>query len=502
MRVIEPVSTSIAAMVGWAPQGDAERATLVESWLEYERTFGGLDRRSVLSYAVQHFFANGGQQAYIVRLTDPDNPASPLEPNSSTFETQLLAKTGSGAIRQLELVQRFNLLCVPGETTGSVIATLQHFCQIRRAFLLVDSDRDASFDSLRHGPPADITGPDSINSALYFPWLEAPDPLQDGRLDWFPPSGFVAGLYARTDRAHGVWKAPAGVDATLSGATAPAILVNDLQAQLLNRRAVNYIRDAAGGPAVWGARTLGGNGGSDSEWKYVPVRRLALFLEQSIYDGTRWAAFEPNDESTWAEIRSAVISFMEGMFRAGAFAGRTSREAYYVQCDGETTSQSDIDQGFLDIVVGFAPLKPAEFVSFEIRQVDPYKNFSFKLKWDGHYVATAGKVSGLKTGIDMVVDLPHPAKDTALTLEHGFTVHPEFLEWANQVSPGSSAPEDVRRDVTIEGYSEEGQLVLAYTAHRCWVSQIQALPMSEAHPEVFMIESMTLETEGLERSNA
>ena len=339
VRSIAGVATSVAAFVGWSARGDTDRATFVQSWQDYERSFGGLDPRSLLGYSVMHFFNNGGQQAYVIRLPaitaavpatvapvaaavalgtltltarNPGNwgksygveirivpattrfritvvhvpapgvrqvaevfedlsmdqddrryvlnvleaesalvrasltpptlpvpvPALPtptvppavamltgapdldgtvLVPDTAPFETALSVGSGTAGVNLLDRVDLFNLLCVPGETNTTVVSGLQKFCRDHRAFLITDCAQGATFTSLLTGPPAGITGADGINAAFYFPWVKAPDPLRENRLREFPPCGFVAGLYARTDATRGVWKAPAGTDASLRG---------------------------------------------------------------------------------------------------------------------------------------------------------------------------------------------------------------------------------------------------------------------------------------------
>lgn len=186
----------------------------------------------------------------------------------------------------------------------------------------------------------------------------------------FPPGGSVAGVYARTDSTRGVWKAPAGTDATLSGVAGVVKAVTDGENGVLNPLAVNCIRKfPVYGTVVWGARTLRGNDEIGSEWKYVPVRRTALFIEESLFRGLKWVVFKPNDEPLWAQIRLNVGLFLHDMFRQGAFQGGTPKEAYFVRCDKDTTTQSDIDLGIVNIHVGFAPLKPAEFVVITLQQL-------------------------------------------------------------------------------------------------------------------------------------
>jgi phage tail sheath protein FI len=487
VHTITGVATSIAAFVGWAPKGPTDRAGLVLSWPDFERSYGGLNADSLLSYSVYQFFNNGGQQAYIVRLiandahaanvtldgrlklaaknegdwankyaigiknrNEPNNPidtnrfrlqvlavdpvtavetpvesfenlamnpndprfvedvvsngssiitaqivansanppndtAAPspllkrdtagangtvLSPNTAPFEGAALPAGGNGGVYLLDRIDLFNLLCVPGESTPATLAGLQKFCRDRRAFLIADADQNDTLVTLQGGPNAAISGADSINGAFYFPWVTAPDQLAEGRPSDFPPCGFVAGLYAKTDTNRGVWKAPAGTEASLTGITGVKVPLNDKENGVLNPQAVNCIRSfKVYGSVIWGARTLNGNDQIGSEWKYVPVRRTALYIEESLFRGTKWVVFEPNDEPLWAQIRLNVGAFMHDLFRQGAFQGQTPKEAYFVKCDKETTTQSDINRGVVNILVGFAPLKPAEFVVIKIQQM-------------------------------------------------------------------------------------------------------------------------------------
>jgi hypothetical protein len=278
----------------------------------------------------------------------------------NAFDTDLLASTAI-----LDQVDLFNLLCVPGEIVTATMSTLELYCEGRRAFLIADCDPGITDITKLTGPPT--TG---MNSAFYFPWIQAPDPLNQNRPSYYPPCGFVAGIYARTDGTRGVWKAPAGTEATLAGASGVKVPLNDKQNGLLNPLAINCIRNfSVYGIVVWGARTMQGNDELGSEWKYIPVKRTALFIEESLYRALKWAVFEPNDTPLWAELRLNVGSFMQNLFRQGAFQGQTPAEAYFVKCDSETTTQNDINLGIVNIVVGFAPLKPAEFVVITIQQI-------------------------------------------------------------------------------------------------------------------------------------
>lgn len=204
--------------------------------------------------------------------------------------------------------------------------------------------------------------------AVYFPWVEINDPAGAGRDPtlFLGPSGFVAGLYARTDQRRGVWKAPAGLEATVLNARRLEYKFLDVHQDDLNPLGINALRVmAAGGNVVWGARTMQ----PSSEWRYIPVRRMAIFLRTSIYNGIQWAVFEPNDDPLWAALRLTIGGFMEQMHRQGAFAGKTTREAFFVKCDAETTPEADRIAGIVNVWVGFAPLRPAEFVVVKLSQI-------------------------------------------------------------------------------------------------------------------------------------
>ena len=507
VHTITGVATSIAAFAGWAVQGPTNEAVLALSFSDFQNQFGGLDSRSYLGYAVNQFFANGGQQAYIIRVvwdgtlsaaasttptaaatasatvggslplfarspglwgnnlritvvlqtadptrfsvqvaqlvnsntvvletffnlsataTDPEfvvtvidndsryitfvNPATGTAPGSisgtptaaaatpltggldgsvlspldgvngdGNFEIALgsdPAATGNHyGIHLLDRVDIFNLLCVPGETDATTIQNLQAYCAGKRAFCIVDSPQTATTSALASSGPVgsnsgSLTGKNSNFSAYYYPWVQAPDPLFGNRLRLFPPSGFVAGIYAATDTSRGVWKAPAGIDASLTGVSGLQFVLTDAENGVLNVQAINCLRQfKVYGDVVWGARTLQGSDQAGSQWKYIPIRRVALFIESSLYYGTQWVVFEPNDETLWGQIRLNVGAFMQGLFLQGAFQGTTPQQAYFVKCDAENNPQPSIDQGIVNILVGFAPLFPAEFVVIQIQQL-------------------------------------------------------------------------------------------------------------------------------------
>lgn len=282
-------------------------------------------------------------------------------------------KTGLYALEKADL---FNLLCIPPspgteDVDSAVLTDANAYCAKRRAILLLDPP--SSWTS-RAKAADDKSFMSQFaykkNAAVYFPRLVMSDPLQDGLPDEFVPCGVVAGVIARTDAQRGVWKAPAGLDAGVAGVRELAVPLTDLEHGVLNPLGINCIRTfPAVGNVIWGARTLDGADRLASEWKYLPVRRLALFLEESLYRGCQWVVFEPNDEPLWAQIRLNVGSFMHELFRKGAFQGSAPKDAYFVKCDKETTTQADIDRGIVNILVGFAPLRPAEFVVIKLQQM-------------------------------------------------------------------------------------------------------------------------------------
>jgi hypothetical protein len=278
----------------------------------------------------------------------------------------------------------FNLLCIPpddpdGDTLNAVLQDAEEYCFKRRAVLIVDSP--VGWESIPETAASEIVNKDQLTSlnltgdhgsyaAIYFPRIIEPDPLMGNQLNTFAPCGAIAGIMARTDAERGVWKAPAGLNASISGITGLAVKLNDDENGMLNPLGINCLRDfKINGKVVWGARTMRGADQLSDEWKYIPIRRLALFIEESLFRGTQWVVFEPNDEPLWAQIRLNVGAFMQNLFRQGAFQGSTPTEAYFVKCDKTTNPQNEIDLGILNIVVGFAPLKPAEFVVIKIQQM-------------------------------------------------------------------------------------------------------------------------------------
>ena len=270
-------------------------------------------------------------------------------------------------------VDLFNLMILPratgqdDEAMAELYGSASVFCQERRAFLIVDprsdwvtvDDVDEEIADVRIGVATD-------HAAIYWPRLAI---SEAGVIRYIDPSGSIAGLMARIDSSRGVWKAPAGTEATIRGIRGVQHSMSDSENGLINPQAVNALRVFPAGVVCWGARTMVGfdNSGND-DYKYVPVRRLALFMEESLYRGLQFAVFEPNDEPLWAQIRLAAGAFMNNLFRQGAFQGQKASDAYFVKVDAETTTQNDINLGIVNVVIGFAPLKPAEFVIITIQQ--------------------------------------------------------------------------------------------------------------------------------------
>jgi len=523
VHTITGVATSITAFIGSALQGPDNVPVTLNSYGDFERIFGGLWVGSTLGYAVRDFFLNGGAQAIVVRLYNPETGANPTPPAShmkvgdfrfvaaskgawgsnlraaidTNVSADVAAQLGltsadlfnltvteidaSGAIVAREVFRNlsvkdsaarvdnvllaqssllrwdgawppnplpgiaavvddvskaqaalaanpqdagdqaalaaakqamaasngialtmadcfvpnnaqanklglfaleraniFNLLCIPpylagGGVDAALVSQAATYCEGRRAMLLVDPPTDwvdtTSAVTKFTGTPDEI-GTRSKNAALFFPRLRYPNPLHNNQIESFVPCGAIAGVFARTDSARGVWKAPAGIDASVNGISQLTVPLTDAENGQLNQLGINCIRTfPIAGSVVWGARTLRGADQLADEYKYIPVRRTALYIESSLYQGLQWAVFEPNDEPLWASIRLNVGAFMQNLFVQGAFQGSSARDAYFVKCDRESTTQNDINLGQVNVIVGFAPLKPAEFVIITIQQM-------------------------------------------------------------------------------------------------------------------------------------
>ncbi len=472
-RTIFGVATSIAAFVGRALRGKIDYPVRIRSFAEFERKFGGLWVESTMSYAVQHFFLNGGTDALIVRVVngaetaafrllsesagdvlvmeasspgdwannlrltvdhdtrnisdttrfnlmveelDPETgmaivtethsdlttvaaepryiskvlreesqlvrvsdphpsptpnvrPASIAQASPSaaardgsdiTAAEVLGSKSGKTGIYALLKADLFNLLCIPPLTRDTDIHdTLNldlvlEFCKDRRAMFIMDTPSSWSDTSTATAGMAGLRFSNRSFGAIYFPHIKVKDPLSANRLESFVPCGAVAGVFARTDAQRGVWKAPVGLEARLAGVDELTVKLSDDENGRLNPLGLNCLRAFPDiGNVMWGARTLDGADQLASEWKYVPVRRLALFIEESLYRGTQWVVFEPNDELLWEKVRLTIGAFLHILFRQGAFAGATPRESWFVKCDKETTTERRHQPGDCEHPGGF-----------------------------------------------------------------------------------------------------------------------------------------------------
>jgi uncharacterized protein len=301
----------------------------------------------------------------------------PLTRNDNFISADAAANTKG--LFALDGADLFNLLCIPpytaaGDVEVSLVSDAAAYCEQRRAMLLVDPPSDWKDAGTARAKFTDATqdfvGTRSRNAALFYPRLRMPNPLRDNQVEDFAPCGAVAGVFARTDASQGVWKAPAGLDASLNGVPQLSVSLTNAENGSLNQLGINCLRSLpSAGPVVWGSRTLHGADQLADEYQYVPVRRTALYIENSLFRGLQWAVFEPNEEPLWAQIRLSAGAFMHSLFRQGALQGNTPHDAYFVKCDSETTTRSDINLGVVNIIVGFAPLKPAEFVILQIQQM-------------------------------------------------------------------------------------------------------------------------------------
>ncbi len=322
--------------------------------------------------------ANGGTEVTGAATLRPALGAFPLSgagtgPSVTGSSLGLDGGTPSEAdliagLSKLDAIADVNLVAIPGVGSPTITDAGTAYCTQRQDCFFIGETGKAD-DTVGEAQTFinNLTVKSSYG-AVYFPWVRAIDPTGKSAAPILvPPSGYVAGVYARIDGRRGVWKAPAGTEANLSGTVGLAAQINDSQQDVLNPIGANVIRlFPSSGVVIWGARTLATV--SDAEYRYVPVRRLAIFLERSIYNGIQYAVFEPNDESLWSSLRLNVGAFMTNMFRAGAFQGTTPSQGFFVKCDEETNPQSEIDAGVVNVLIGFAPVRPAEFVVVKISQ--------------------------------------------------------------------------------------------------------------------------------------
>lgn len=388
MQPLEPhpiaaTSTAVTAFVGRTRRGPLDRPVQVDSAAEFGAIFGGLWDESPLSFAVQHFFENGGHSALVARVAARD--ATELTPGSQIDDADLVPAGGRDTRQGIYLLEHkpnFDLLVIPPfawdrDPAPSIWSAAAAYCRERRALLLIDppvGSTSGAVDAVGIGLAALLKSlPQSSaaaqNAAFFYPRVTAKNPLTQ-QTQPFAPAGAIAGMMGRIDAVSGVWTSPSGNAATIRGAVGLERDLTQAERSALASLGVNSLRTVPPvGVVSWGGRTLQGADGLSPEWNYVSVRRLALFLEKSIDEGTRWAVFEPNNERLWSRIRSDVGEFLHALFRQGAFQGHTPDDAFFVRCGLDTMTQADIEQGILNIQVGFAPIRPAEFVILPFRHM-------------------------------------------------------------------------------------------------------------------------------------
>ena len=337
----------------------------------------GISDKRVSSLVTVSPASPGGYGSNFIKTNQPTSLDSIVPPSAITFSPNDFLPVFQPD-SDLDKVPIFNLLVIPGIADSNIWSAAIVFCERKQAFVIFDPPFNAAADG-QSVPSYTLMAtfanvmPKSKNGAIYFPYLFSNDPLTGSRIE-VPPSGFVAGIYARTDLNRGVWKAPAGLETVLLNTIGVVERgkMTDQRQGTLNQIGVNCLRSFPGvGTVVYGARTsVGGDANTPfQQWKYVPVRRMTLFIEQTLYRNLGWVVFEPNDEPLWAAIRTSIEGFMLSLFTQGAFQGSTPSQAFQVKCDKSTTTQTDIDNGIVNIIVAFAPLKPAEFVIIKIAQL-------------------------------------------------------------------------------------------------------------------------------------
>jgi phage tail sheath protein FI len=360
-KPLEMVGTSTAAFLGESSVGPVQEPVFVTNWSQFVKNFGDFQNSEFLAHAVYGFFNNGGGRCFVINVgvdTDKDG-----EKKGGNKAARYLGKdNGPGertGLKALEEIEEVNMVCAPGQTDPVIQDALLSHCEnMRYRFAVLDAP-----EVIEKGGVDKIPKPrDSKYGAYYFPWLEVYDPFKGNIFQ--PPSGYMAGIFARTDAERGVHKAPA--NEIVRGALGLKYQITKGEQDILNPKGINCIRYFPDrGIRVWGARTIS----SDASWRYIPVRRLFNMAEQSIEIGTQWIVFEPNDPTLWKRVTRDISAFLLRLWRQGALFGQTPEEAFYVKCDEETNPPEVIDAGQVVIEVGMCPVKPAEFVIFRIGQM-------------------------------------------------------------------------------------------------------------------------------------
>lgn len=388
-KPIEAVGTSTCAFIGESSIGPTNEAVLVTNWSQYTRLFGDFSHSTHLAHAVYGFFNNGGTKAFICNVAEktltPEQAAKEAEkkeeagkkdagkpaaaapavaPAAARVNPALYIGKDEGPGRRTGLnvfndVPEISLVCAPGQTDPAIQdAVISHCENSKYRFAILDAPEELTKDGIAKLPKPR----DSQYAAYYFPWIQVYDP-EKGNI-YVPPSGHMAGVYARTDGERGVHKAPA--NEIVRGALGLKYSISRPEQDFMNPRGINCIRNMGDrGIRVWGARTVS----SDPSWRYINVRRLFIMVEQSIEIGTQWVVFEPNDEKLWKRVTRNITAFLLRIYSTGALMGKTPEEAFYVKCDAETNPPEVVDAGQMVCEIGIAPVKPAEFVIFRIGQM-------------------------------------------------------------------------------------------------------------------------------------
>jgi len=335
---IKGVSTSTAAFIGVTSAGDEQinKAVLISDISSFNSIFGVYTTTApYMAPSVSAFFSNGGHSCYIIKVVENELPLDILDSLSDV-----------------------NLILMPGITDTTLQNTLLQHCQTHKdRFCILDSQKESNLNAVQAQRNSLISS-DGFG-ALYYPWIKMQ--VEINSAIFVPPSGFIAGVYARVDSARGVHKVPA--NEVLNGAIELEKNLSNAQQAPLNALGVNAIRSfGSRGIRVWAARTLA----NDASYKYINVRRLLIYLETSIKNSTQWVVFEPNSENLWANLEQIIEKFLVATWRNGALVGSTPKEAFFVQCNRNTMSQNDINNGKIITLIGVAAQKPAEFVIFKI----------------------------------------------------------------------------------------------------------------------------------------
>jgi uncharacterized protein len=386
-KPIESVGTNTVGFLGETMMGPANQAVLITNWSQFVKTFGDFTQSTHLAHAVYGFFNNGGSRCFVVNVGAPSSldlgettaaaaaaGGPPKEGEKKTeapkpaaggkggSEANYIGKDGGPGARTglkcFEEIDEISIVAAPGQISPAVQDALLTHCETRK-------DRFAILDSpeVMTGGVDKLPRPrDSKYGAYYFPWIQVYDP-ERGNV-YVPPSGHVAGVYARVDNERGVHKAPA--NEIMRGALGLRYAISKGEQDILNPKGINCIRMMQGGGIrIWGARTLS----SDPSWRYINVRRLFIMVETSIERATQWVVFEPNDHKLWKRVTRTISSFLTLVWRNGALMGESPERAFYVKCDEETNPPEVVDVGQLIVEIGLAPVKPAEFVIFRIGQM-------------------------------------------------------------------------------------------------------------------------------------